>query len=176
MVQKTHRAGFVHLIGKPNAGKSTLFNTLVKAPLSIVTHKPQTTRKNIVGITHTPDRQVIYVDTPGYLQPKYLLQKAMVKSIRHSIPGADILLWVVDAREKEVDAAIWGSFIQEIPTFLLLNKIDLLAPDTLATTIARWQQLATRTPIIPISARYGTHMARITAIIEKNLPQHPPLL
>lgn len=174
MVQKIHKAGFVHLIGKPNAGKSTLFNTLVKQPLSIVTHKAQTTREDIVGIVNTPTLQLIYVDTPGYIQAKSLLQKTMVKSIQRSIPGADILLWLVDAREKMVDVAWFDSFIQKPPTIVLLNKIDLIGPDQLATMLGQWQKLPQLLQIMPISARDGTHITKLTEIIEKNLPEHPP--
>lgn len=174
MIQKTHKAGFVHLIGNPNAGKSTLFNTLVNKPLSIVTHKAQTTREDVVGIANTLASQIIYVDTPGYIQQtKSPLQKAMVKSIQRSIPGADILLWVVDAREKVANIAWFDSFVQKTPTVLLLNKIDLMPSEQRATILEQWKKLPQLLHIIPISARDGTNLAKLREIIENNLPEHP---
>ena len=170
----TYQAGFVHLIGRPNAGKSTLFNALIKEPLSIVTYKPQTTRQDILGIVNTSSSQIIYVDTPGYIQAKYALQKSMVKSIQRSLPGADILLWVVDAREKDIKIDIPMKFIHNIPTFLLLNKIDLLTPKSLSKALATWASIEGLEQVLPISARLGTHIDTLRKILTQFLPEHPP--
>ncbi|MEM7174000.1 MAG: GTPase Era [Bacteroidota bacterium] len=170
----THRAGFVHLIGKPNAGKSTLFNALVKQPLSIVTHKPQTTRQDLLGIVNTPHSQTIYVDTPGHIKPTYPLQKAMVKSIKRTLPGADLILYVIDARQELLEINSFKNLIHPTPTFLLLNKIDLLTDAILKQKIATWSQQANFTHTIPLSAKHHLHIDQLTKTIEAHLPHHPP--
>src|SRR5580765_1904496 len=95
-----HKAGFVSIIGKPNVGKSSLMNKLVGENLSIITAKAQTTRHRIMGILNGEDFQIVYSDTPGLLEPKYELQKAMMSYVRVSLEDADVLLIVVELDEK----------------------------------------------------------------------------
>ncbi len=171
----THRAGFVHIIGKPNAGKSTLFNALVQYPLSIISPKPQTTRHNIIGITNTPSTQTIYMDTPGYLEPTYPLQEIMLRNVKRALVESDLLLWVVDVREKEADDLLLKKTEkQKTPCLLLLNKIDLLTPDQVKTQQAHWQQQTTVDQVIPLSAHQQSHVNNLAEQINQYLPLHPP--
>lgn len=99
-----HKAGFVSIVGKPNAGKSTLMNILVGERMSIITHKAQTTRHRIIGIINDEDTQIIFSDTPGMIQPKYGLQKSMMSAVNESFLDADVLLVVTDINEKHDEA------------------------------------------------------------------------
>ncbi len=123
------KSGFVSIIGKPNLGKSTLMNTLIGQKLSIITSKAQTTRHRILGILNGKDFQIIFSDTPGIINPKYALQKSMIKESYGSIIGADVILWVIDIYEKELDQKLIEKCNKEnIPLIILINKIDLLDP------------------------------------------------
>src|ERR1700709_2536305 len=95
-----HKAGFVSIVGKPHAGKSTLMNRLVGESVSIITAKAQTTRHRIMGMLNGEDFQIVYSDTPGILEPKYELQKAMMNFVKVSLEDADVILMVVDLNEK----------------------------------------------------------------------------
>src|SRR6267154_4369264 len=95
-----HKAGFVSIVGKPNVGKSTLMNKLVGENLSIITAKAQTTRHRIMGILNGDDFQIVYSDTPGILEPKYELQKAMMNFVKVSLEDADVILMVVSLEDK----------------------------------------------------------------------------
>lgn len=95
-----HKAGFVNILGNPNVGKSTIMNALVGERLSIITSKAQTTRHRILGIVSSDDYQLIYSDTPGILNPKYEMQKAMMRSVNNALADADIILYVTDVVEK----------------------------------------------------------------------------
>jgi GTP-binding protein Era len=171
----THRAGFVHIIGKPNAGKSTLFNALVDHALSIATHKPQTTRHNIIGIDQGEEHQAIYVDTPGYLEPTYELQRAMMRNVKRALVDSDVLLWVVDIHHDENDPFLLRYAKKEGPAFvLLLNKVDTLEPPALADTLARWEQAFPETLCYPISALDKDQVGKLAKKITSLLPIHPP--
>src|SRR5277367_2583005 len=99
-MQPPHKAGFVSIIGKPNVGKSSLMNKLVGENLSIITAKAQTTRHRIMGMLNGEDFQIVYSDTPGLLEPKYELQRAMMNYVKVSLEDADVILVVVDINEK----------------------------------------------------------------------------
>src|SRR5436190_19395471 len=100
MMEKEHKAGFVSIVGRPNAGKSTLMNALVGEKLSIITSKAQTTRHRILGIVNGEDFQIVYSDTPGLLKPSYELQKAMMEVVEGALSDADVFLLVIDAKDK----------------------------------------------------------------------------
>ena len=103
MDQNAHKSGYVALIGKPNVGKSTLLNALMGLKLSIVTHRPQTTRRRVLGILSGDDHQMVLLDTPGIIEPRYGLQQAMMKEVRTSTSDADVLVFMADASRDKVD-------------------------------------------------------------------------
>ena len=123
------KSGFAVLAGLPNAGKSTLLNTLAGGLLSAVTHKPQTTRQNILAISEGANYQIVFVDTPGFLTPQYKLQQTMVDSVNRAVnEEADVVLFLVDAT---ADFALNEKLVEKLknifcPIFLVLNKIDLV--------------------------------------------------
>ena len=175
MNTSTHRAGFVHIIGKPNVGKSTLFNRLVEYPLSIVSPKPQTTRQNILGIEQSDDHQAIYIDTPGYLQPKYQLQRIMMRNVHRALAGSDILLWIVDICDEAPDPSLFAMGKKgSNKLILLLNKIDLIKTSQLSTRVAIWQERKITEEVWSLSAEDPVQVAELAQKIIAHLPIHPP--
>src|SRR5437763_9588504 len=155
------RSGFVSIIGRPNAGKSTLLNALVGEKVAIVTHKPQTTRNRIQGMVNVPAGkghtagQIIFIDTPGVHKPDSTLNRKMMQEVEAALHGCDVLLLLVDATEK------FGSgdrFVLDLakkfqgPALLLLNKVDRLEKAKLLPIIAEYSRLREFREIIPISA------------------------
>lgn len=151
----TFKSGFVAIIGRPNAGKSTLLNTLMNTKLAIISNKPQTTRNNILGILTTDTYQLVFVDTPGVHKPKNALGKTMNRSVYTSLQDADIIYLVVDG---SVAFGSGDAFLLErikktsAKVFLVLNKIDHLSKEALLKVLAKWQEQFTFSEIIPISA------------------------
>ena len=120
------KSGFVTIIGNPNVGKSSLFNAILKFELSVVTHKSQTTRDSIKGILTTDNYQIVLSDTPGHVESSYLLHDKMNKNIYSSLEGSDIILYVTDVKEKEVNQKLIDAVINlQIPIIYLVNKSDL---------------------------------------------------
>ena len=176
------RSGFVSIIGRPNAGKSTLLNALVGEKLAIVTRKPQTTRNRIQGIVNVakkgkqPAGQIVLIDTPGVHKPVNSLNRRMMKEVYDALEGCDLLLLIVDAGEK------FGSgdqFVLEIakrtklPCFLLLNKIDTLQKDKLLPLIAQYQEMHSFVEVIPISALKEKGLETLLGSIVRALPEGP---
>jgi GTPase len=174
------RSGFVSIIGRPNAGKSTLLNKLVGEKLAIVTPKPQTTRNRILGIVNVPARkgrpvgQIIFIDTPGVHKPDSSLNKKMMREVHEALEGRDAILLIVDATEKFSDR-----FTLELvkkaggPVFLLLNKIDRLEKTRLLPMIAEYSQLHDFREIIPISALTGDGLELLLDRLMAALPEGP---
>ncbi|MEM9738107.1 MAG: GTPase Era [Bacteroidota bacterium] len=170
----SHRAGFVNIMGKPNAGKSTLMNTLLGYSLSIATYKPQTTRHTILGIDNGKDHQIIYVDVPGYMKPHYELQKIMLRQVKRALIESDIIVWLVNSREKEIDDFLLDNRkMQTCPFLLVVNKVDLLDQAERAELSSFWQKNLNPTSTIFISALYQTNLDQLKAAILKYLPLHP---
>lgn len=105
-----HKSGYAAIIGKPNAGKSTLMNRILGRRISITTHKPQTTRHQILGIHSEDDLQVIFLDTPGIINPRYELQKAMMRTVNRARRDADLILFIVDVTEADVQKSVFNLF------------------------------------------------------------------
>ncbi len=168
------RAGYAALIGKPNAGKSTLLNQLVGQKLSIVTRKAQTTRNRILGIVSTEEHQIIFLDTPGVIQPKYGLQQRMMKGVRRAIADSDVMLFVVDATLADPDTRTL-SLITEKPALLILNKIDLIDEATAMPLVKKYSELHPFAEVIPASAKTGYHMDLIRDTLVSHLPVGPQL-
>ncbi len=121
----THKSGYVAIVGKPNAGKSTLMNQILGTKLSIATHKAQTTRHQIVGIHSEENAQVIFLDTPGIINPKYELQKAMMRFVEKAEKEADVILFIVESDESNIpDYAFEQLKHLRKPVLLVINKID----------------------------------------------------
>ena len=160
MMEKTHKSGFVNIVGNPNVGKSTLMNRLVGERISIITSKAQTTRHRIMGIVNTEDMQIVYSDTPGVLQPNYKLQESMLNFSQSALGDADVLLYVTDVVEK-IDKN--EDFLQKVqkmdcPILLLINKIDTTTQPELEKLVMEWKDLLPQAEIIPISVSYAVSM------------------
>ncbi|MDL1913224.1 MAG: GTPase Era [Bergeyella sp.] len=171
-----HRSGFVNIVGKPNAGKSTFLNQLMGKKLAIVTKKAQTTRHRIFGIYNDDKYQIVFSDTPGVLDPKYGLQEKMMNSVKDSLQDADILLFVVDV----TDVGDSSSFLIEklnkipVPVFILLNKIDQTTQEHLEKMIEKWHQYVPKAEILPISALKGFNIDIILPKLKSLLPENLP--
>jgi len=173
----TGRAGFVSLIGRPNAGKSTLLNRLVGEKLSIVSARPQTTRNRITGIKNLPHAQVIFVDTPGLHPAAGKLGHFMLTTARRSVEDVDVVCLVVDAPEGDDPGEIVLDPLRRYagPVFCVLNKVDRVRPKTrMLPLIETWQRGYAFAEIIPVSATEGTNCDRLLDLIVRRLPEHPP--
>jgi GTPase len=178
------RSGFVCVLGRPNAGKSTLLNALVGEKLAIISAKPQTTRNRILGILHLAKQkgkmegQVILIDTPGVHKPDSSLGRKMMAEVREGLEGSDLILLIVDAAAPHSRPE---SFVVEMvkrsttPAFLLLNKIDLLGTDKsrLLVLIEHYRGMHEFREIIPISARKRQGLDVLLATIMEALPPGP---
>ena len=168
------KSGFVSLIGRPNAGKSTLLNHILGEKIAIVSDKPQTTRNRILGIYNDKDSQVIFVDTPGVHKPRHRLGEYMAEATNAGLFEGDIVYYVVDATKAfgGGEAYIIERFKRlKMPIYLLLNKIDLLAKEELLALIAQWQERYNFTEIFPISALQGDNVDRLLEVTLKALPE-----
>jgi GTP-binding protein Era len=153
------KAGYAAILGKPNVGKSTLLNQVLDFDLSIVTPKPQTTRKKVIGILNSETFQVIFIDTPGIIEPRYSLQKIMMRYIRTAMEDADVLLYMVDASETHI---------------LLINKIDLIQKDRILPLIETYKKIYPFKEIIPVSAIGKDGLDQTVQEVVRLLPQNPP--
>ncbi|HTX18415.1 MAG TPA: GTPase Era [Bacteroidota bacterium] len=180
MTTTPHRAGYVALIGEPNVGKSTLLNTLLKQKISIVTRKPQTTRHKILGILTAPGYQIVFLDTPGIIRPKYLLQEVMMQCASSALVDADVVLLLVDGERvkgssfERDDAAVEKIRAAGKKTFLAINKIDKLQKGEILPMIAGFAALYPFDEIFPISGLKGEGLEELVASLVRLLPEHPP--
>jgi len=173
MSNTPHKAGFVSIVGKPNVGKSSLMNRLVGENLSIITAKAQTTRHRIMGILTGDNFQIVYSDTPGLLEPKYELHKAMMSYVNVSLEDSDLILLVVELGEK-FDAQIHTRFKKmKTPVLLLMNKMDLAKGSQVKEKIDHWNEHLSPAQIIPVSAKSGENVDKILPIVLQLLPEHP---
>ena len=181
-IPEDFRCGYVALIGAPNAGKSTLMNAMLGMKISIVTAKPQTTRRRVLGFHTAETHQVIFIDTPGLIQPKYELQESMVNAAHAAIADADACCLLIDAPRaiesgREIPDGL-RQLLQETgrPVIAVLNKVDLI-PDKkqLLPLIERTAAAYSFEEVIPISALANDGVQELLASLEKLLPQGPPL-
>ena len=175
--KKNFRAGYVSIFGKPNVGKSTLLNQLLGIKLSIVSPKPQTTRHRIIGIHSSAEAQIIFIDTPGMLTPRYYLQKAMMKAVHAAIADADILLFMVEAGESlQVRDAGYLQQIMETqkPVLVVVNKIDRVKKQNILPLIGEIGKNFAPEAIIPISALQADGLDLLITEIIRKLPLSPP--
>ena len=170
------KSGFIGIIGRPNAGKSTLFNAIVGDKISIITDKPQTTRNKITGVKNYPDAQLIFLDTPGMHKPKTPLNRAMVQTTRETISGVDILLMLVEANTDvhPHDLFLIESLGQtQVPVILVINKIDLIEKKYLLPLIDKFNTLYNYREIFPISALQNYGIEDLLNAVKALLPEGP---
>ena len=168
-----HKAGFVNIIGKPNAGKSTLCNALVGEQLSIITPKASTTRHRILGIVNEEDYQMVFSDTPGMIEPAYKLHESMMNAVKESIDDADVLILLVDAS----NAALKPEYLEMIqkakcPLILIVNKIDLSNPAQVKEVIQNLSQTLNPKEVFAISALHQLDATGLLKSIAAYLPEH----
>lgn len=169
------RAGFVAILGRPNAGKSTLLNALVGEHLAAVTAKAQTTRHRIPGFLTEDGAQFVFVDTPGLLDPSDPLQEALLESAMASLDGVDAALWLVDHdvpsdRERSVLDRLQRA---GVATFLLLTKVDQVPPGKLDARAATWGPLTAWSGTLRVSATSGEGLGELLARLRERLPEQP---
>jgi GTP-binding protein Era len=172
------KAGFVALVGRPNAGKSTLLNRFVGQKLAIVSDKPQTTRHRIVGVRSAPAGQMVFIDTPGIHKPAHRMNRRMVQAATDALRDADVIVLVVDAAERP---GVGDRFVLDLLTstttaaVLALNKIDCVRKPDLLPLIERYARAERFGAIVPISAATGDGVDALDAEILAALPEGDPL-
>lgn len=173
-----HRFGHVAVLGQPNVGKSTLINTIVGQKVSIVSSKPQTTRRRVRGIVSKPDYQVAFIDTPGIHEPHNRLQRGMVEQARGALDGIDCILVVVDGAKKpdDIDASI-AKLVRNstgIPVVLCLNKMDHMKPEHVAKNVEDYGTLFGTEEYMLTTATKNQNVQKLVDIIVSHLPERAP--
>jgi GTPase len=171
------RCGYVALIGRPNVGKSTLLNRLVGQKLAITSPKPQTTRHRLLGILHLAGAQLLFLDTPGLLDPKGLLNETLVKAALTALADADVVVWLVEPRPPDPQDRAVLPKVQALkcPMVIALNKIDLVDKPQLLPLIAAYHDFFPDSPVVPLSALVGDGLPALVAEVVALLPASPPL-
>lgn len=170
-----HKAGFVSIIGRPNAGKSTLMNAIVGEKLSIITPKAQTTRHRIMGIINTDDYQVVFNDTPGIIDPKYGLHKSMMKFVDESLEGCDVIVLIAEVGEKDISDEVAKRLKNaKVPVILALNKVDLMTQEQIGEKIKFWTDKNMFSSIVPMSALNQFNTKELLNEIVDLMPESPP--
>lgn len=171
-----HKSGFVSIIGRPNVGKSTFVNRVIGHKIAIMSDKAQTTRNKIQGVMTRDDAQIIFIDTPGIHKPKHKLGDYMMRVAKNTLSEIDAIMFMVNVNK---DIGRGDEYIMEMlknvktPIFLVLNKIDLVHPDTLMPKIEQYQSYMDFTDIIPISALEGLNVDHFIDVLKSFLPEGP---
>ncbi len=172
-----HKAGFVNIIGRPNAGKSTLMNAFIGQKLSIITPKAQTTRHRIIGIANGENYQVVFSDTPGIIKPKYKLQEKMMDFVEEAFTDADIMLFIIDITDKsgEIDNNLYSKLnALSIPLIVAINKVDLAEGTNFTFVVDELRQKLPKSEVYLISALHGFNISELFNRILELLPVNPP--
>lgn len=171
-----HKSGFVSIIGRPNVGKSTFMNRVIGHKIAIMSDKAQTTRNKIQGVMTREDAQIIFLDTPGIHKPKHKLGDYMMRVAKNILSEIDAIMFMVNVNE---DIGRGDEYIMEMlknvktPVFLVLNKIDLVHPDTLMPKIEKYKTYMDFTEIVPISALEGLNVDHFIDVLKDYLPEGP---
>jgi len=169
------KVGFVNIFGKPNAGKSTLLNALMKEKLAIVSHKVQTTRHRIKAILTDDNYQIIFSDTPGIIEPRYKLHEKMMQAVKGSLEDADVALLITDARENQEEShQIFSALRLKAPAILILNKTDKATEDQLKEALAFYELQPYCKQVVTISALRNKGVEDLLATILSYLPEGVP--
>jgi GTP-binding protein Era len=171
----SHKSGFVNIVGSPNVGKSTLMNRLVGEKLSIVTSKAQTTRHRILGIVNDENYQIVFSDTPGVVNVAYKLHENMMDYVNASLKDADILLFITDTKENDMNHSETLEKIQKmkVPVICLINKIDLTDQARVEERMAFWQEKLPNAMVFPISALHDFNVEKVWQTILDLVPESP---
>ena len=174
------KAGYAAIIGLPNAGKSTLLNSILGQKISITTNKPQTTRKRILGILSGEDFQIVFLDTPGILKPHYMLQERMMQYVDVSVRDADIVVLMIDMENDPRGEKFFNQeFVKELMErnkahkLLILNKIDKSNEIIMKDIVSFYEKDKRINKIIPISASLGANVNEVVSSIKEQLPENP---
>ena len=174
---KEFRSGFITLVGAPNAGKSTLLNRIMREKLSITSRKPQTTRNRILGVRHSPQSQLVFIDTPGVHKAADLFNLRIVETALSTIGDADVVLIIVDVSRPDPTSEVTvvnKIKVEKKPVILVLNKIDLVKKNDLLNQIDHWSKTYSFEDIVPVSAAKGTQIDNLIALLEEKVPKGPP--
>jgi GTP-binding protein Era len=167
-----HKAGFVNIFGKPNAGKSTLLNAIIGEKLAIISPKVQTTRHRITGVLTEPGYQVVFSDTPGIIDPKYKLHEKMMGAVKSALEDADVALLILDAKDSlEENLELFDSLKLKVPVILVLNKIDKLSKEELSSLEEKAKEWKKATAVVSISAMQKKGLKELMATIVSLLPE-----
>lgn len=170
---ETFKSGYVAIVGKPNVGKSTLMNALVGQKLSIVTRKPQTTRHRIIGVLTEPDFQVIFIDTPGIIDPRYGLHRSMMKAVSSATAEADLVLFLAAATDEAPDEKSLERLSTEVPAILVITKSDLVPPASALPLAEAYMKTRPFEAVVPVSGKTGYQVDRLLTEIVQRLPGGP---
>ena len=174
----THKSGFIAIIGRPNAGKSTLLNALLGTKVAISSNKPNTTRNNIAGILTEPDTQFLFLDTPGIHKPQQQLGRVLNKNAYNAMDDADAVAWIIDVTQNFGPG---DEFVMDRirnlhkPVILLVNKVDLVPKEKLLRKLLDWQEKFEFSDIVPVSAKDGENLEELKEVFRKYLPEGPSL-
>jgi GTPase len=173
-----HKSGYVAIVGEPNVGKSTLLNSMLGQKLSIVTNKPQTTRQRVLGIYNQDDAQIVFLDTPGLLQPRYRLHQEMVKHAEAALNDADIILVVTEiSHGAELSQQVTDrlfSFNLGKPILLVINKVDTIYKPEVLPVLDAFLKMNKFKEVIPLSALKNDNIDDLLKTLVKYLPEHEP--
>lgn len=171
----THKSGWVSVVGSPNVGKSTLVNALVGEKLSIVTHKPQTTRHRITAIANGDNYQIVFSDTPGVLKPNYKMQEAMMKKVGEALEDADVIMAVTDVEEKYFEKDLFEKLKRtKVPVIVVLNKIDLSQQEETGKKLELLKEQLNPAAIIAVSALHSFNVRELKELLISHLPEGEP--
>jgi GTPase len=169
-----HKAGYVNIIGLPNVGKSTLMNAIVGERLSIISPKAQTTRGRLLGIINEDDAQIIFSDTPGYVnQPAYELHKSMNNFVHEAFEDADVIMLITDKYQSIDDQQFLINQCAKTshPTIVVINKVDLCKAEELPKLEQQWNELLPNARIIAVSAKENFNTANMIQLVKEFLPE-----
>lgn len=170
----SHKAGFVSIIGRPNVGKSTLMNRLIGESLSIVTPKAQTTRHRIKGILNADDYQIVFSDTPGILEPHYLLHHKMMEYVKASLEDADAVLFMTDLEEGYMNEDLVKRIKSiQVPVVIVINKVDNSSQNEINKLVHGWKKAVDPKAIIPCSALNNFNVEEVRNVILSLIPESP---